>query len=185
MKLLGKKIFLQTIKKKDLEELRRIRFGTKVVKLFHGINKQTRSSQIKWYSKLNKDKSKIYLTSYNVNNNQIIGLLNARTISINKNAQVGWFFDIEKKENILYAHSVILFLDYLFKNFDLIKVYSDVLSFNKAALKFNENIGFKIEGETYNHYYYYKKYVNATYVALYRNDFYQKNKKLLKFIKND
>ena len=185
MKIIGKKVLLKTIRAKDLENLRRIRFNTKVVKLFHGINKQTKNGQIKWYKKLKIDNSKIYLTSFKKHNNQILGLLNANIIKINKNAEVGWFFDIEKKENTLFAHSVILFLDYLFKNFDLIKVYSDVLSFNNAALKFNENIGFKIEGETFNHYYYFKKYVNAKHVALYRKDFYQKNKKLLKFLEND
>ncbi len=182
MKLIGKKIILNTISHKNLEELRRIRFKTNVVKFFHGKRYQTKKGQIHWYKNIKKCKSHIYLTSYEKKSKRIIGLLNAKISIINKNAQVGWYFDIEKKQNNLYAESVIIFLDHLFNKFDLIKVYSDVLSFNQKAIKFNNNIGFVIEGETLQHYYYFKKYVNAKFVALYKHTFYKKNKKILKFL---
>jgi len=182
MILKSKNLILRPLKKKDLEIVRKIRFSKKVRKNFHGISRQTKKAQVAWFNQI--EKKHLYYVVIN-KSKKILGLLNSKINLRNRNATIGWFFDLEGSNRIRIVEAVLIFLDYVFRKYNLIKMYSDVLCSNSEALNFNNKIGFKIEGKLLKHFYYYGRFVDGFFTSIYKEDFYDKNRKFINLFKCD
>lgn len=71
------------------------------------------------------------------------------------------------------AESAILFSRYLFEQFPLRKICSEVFEFNEVAMRLNEKIGFRAEGRLKNHTWYRDRYWDHVFYSLMREDWEQ------------
>jgi UDP-4-amino-4,6-dideoxy-N-acetyl-beta-L-altrosamine N-acetyltransferase len=83
---------------------------------------------------------------------RLIGVMNATRIDKNNGVCYWGFYlgDLTAPKGSSYAMG-LLFLDSLFDNLSLQKIYGEVLSFNVDSIKFHNNIGFEYE-EVFNNY---------------------------------
>lgn len=79
----------------------------------------------------------------------------------------------QDKRNLGFgALATVSFLDYLFSEYPLRKVYSTVYGYNTNSLQANIDFGFKKEGILSEYRYYDGKYYDLIYYSINRQDFY-------------
>lgn len=173
----NQKILIRVLEKSDLKILQEYRYSPEIRPFYHGIEDPSLSQQEDWFYTLQKDTTKRYYVCQDIKSNKIYSVLNFSGLNLkDRNANVGWYFI---SSNICSTNSVIIFLHYLFFEIGLIRVYSDVMSYNIKALEFNQKIGFLDEGTLRNHVYKYEKYHDVKLVGMLKKDFFNKNKKII------
>ena len=180
------KIKIRVIEKKDLQLMQENRYSINIRPFYRGIEDPSINQQEEWFDKLQKNKSSRYYICENITNKEVFSIINFSSLNLlDRNANVGWYFLNNKSQNINAGNSIVIFLDYLFSEIGLRKVYSDVISYNKKALKFNEKIGFKIEGKLREHAFRYGVYNDLFLVGLLSEDFFKCTDKIRKKLKLD
>ena len=106
-------------------------------------------------------------------------------MNVKKQIPVGFIYsyDYNIKDNYLYlavclednarnsvigAEAGMIFLNYLFKNYPIRKIYCTVYEYNKMCMSFLKNAGFKPEGILKEHRYFDGKYYDMNILAFYR-----------------
>lgn len=62
-----------------------------------------------------------------------------------KNAEIGYFLSKRYRGKGIITKSIIIIVDYIFRNFDIIRIYAEPLAKNIASRKVLENAGFICE----------------------------------------
>jgi len=137
-------------------------------------------TQNEWYEKMSTRTDEAYFCGRSAKDQSLMSVLNYSSLNwADRNANVGWYFSPDHKNNGLTAISVLLFLNYLFNELGLMKVYSQVYTDNKRANTFNTKIGFVVEGVLKRHSWNNGSYKDMNQVALFPDVFMQKNAKIL------
>lgn len=93
------------------------------------------------------------------------------------------YVEKEYRKTRVAAVAGTMFCDYLFSFYDLRKIYAIVYDYNNASKDFLTHAGFSEEGRLKEHRYYSGKYYDMLTLALYRDTFYEKMKKVITSIK--
>ena len=90
-----------------------------------------------------------------------------------------WFEN--ESSALIIGEAGILFVDYIYKHYNIRKCYADVYGYNKKSIKFLNTAGFVIEAELKEHRYHMFDYHSLYTFALYRDKFYKRFQNFLKF----
>ncbi len=148
-KLIGKKVILGPLLKKNLE------------KYVHWLNDMevshyltiapinlTMENESEWYEKVVSDRSKIVFSIYDRKKEILIGNVSLENINhLDRSAELGIFIGYKKYWGRGYGSEAIeLILDFGFNVLNLNSIFLKVYSYNKRAIKSYEKIGFKHAG---------------------------------------
>lgn len=80
------------------------------------------------------------------------------------------------------AVASIMFLDYMFKTYNLRKIFTSVYEYNTLSMNTNISGGFTPEGVLKEYRYYNNRYYDLNYSSISRDVFYQKHNKTLSYL---
>lgn len=176
------KVKLRGFKKEDAIKLVELRDDYTAIQSFLGspfpVNMQSESE---WISNMYPPglKKNIYLAIEEVATGNFVGYCKSGNIDyINRNSAVGIIFHKDSRGKGLFQDVNILFYSYLFNEINLNKVYAYVVVGNDRALNTYLRLGFKIEGEMKKHFFQNGKYIDAHFVGLLAEDFWELMKKM-------
>ena len=102
--------------------------------------------QKKWFEQLQQSNDCYFIIR---SAEELVGLIHLNRMNVQlKNAYAGLFIGNEAYEGtgITFQASILL-LDFAFNTLELVKVYAKVHRLNKAALAYNEALGFQLDGK--------------------------------------
>ena len=110
-----------------------------------------------------------------------IGFVNFTNIDYQNN-KCYWGFYIGEKEAPKGSGKImaLLALDYIFEDFHLRKLCSEVLEFNSKSIKFHQKLRFEEEGRLEKHIFKNNYYVDVIVMALFRENWGRSKEQLLK-----
>lgn len=120
-----------------------------------------------------------FMIIINVNKQIPVGFIYSYDYNIQNNyLYIAIFIDKKERNNVLGAEAGVIFLNHLFNNYPIRKIYCTVYEYNKLSMKFLQNAGFKIEGILKEHRYFNGKYHNMSILAFYREEMSSLTKRL-------
>ena len=102
----------------------------------------TQEMQQQWFDSINNEKNLYYIVEYKTNE---IGLINVKDIDYDEGIGEGGIFIADEafqNTDIAYRAHILLF-DYVFEEFGLSAIISEILESNKRAIRFAEFLGSK------------------------------------------
>ena len=140
-------IKLRLVEESDLELLRNLRNHQSTWSNLNDINLISKTKQINWFSKIQKDKSSIWLVVTN-KKNEFLGIAKIYSIDyINKSLGLGLDIEVSKRGLGIGKKVYKILLNYSFKYLNVNRVWLQVLSTNKNAISLYKKSGFKKEGK--------------------------------------
>lgn len=141
-------ITLNRLQQKDIEMLRLWRNDKKITERMFFRDEITSEMQQKWFNQLNPTKDFYFIIHYK---NEPIGLTHLSNINDEKNSgSVGLFIYNEHYWGThLPIQASLSLLNFAFNFQKLENVIAKVLPNNKAAIRYNESLGFVFKGEEY------------------------------------
>lgn len=139
------KVTLREVCQDDLEMLRNWRNMPEI--RFNMINQEVISSeqQQNWFSDLHETNQQHFVVEYK---GQAIGYANFKPDEKGNGGQTGLYIGNKKYKGTILAFCLALaLLDYVFMELKVNHLEADVFSHNKAALRFNEQLGYSREQE--------------------------------------
>jgi RimJ/RimL family protein N-acetyltransferase len=171
--LVGERIFLRPFSKRDLPHIQRWSASAELRKLIGEVAPMSEAEAEKFYKELRTDKDRVWFVIVLKRNGRVIGeagLLRMfrpwrntdMTIIIGEKNAWGKGYGTEA------GH---LLLDYAFNRLGFHRISIGVVGFNKRALRFWENLGFKKEGVERDEYFYDNKYSDGIMMSILENEF--------------
>jgi RimJ/RimL family protein N-acetyltransferase len=171
--LVGERVFLRPFSKRDLPHIQRWSADAELRKLIGEVAPMSEAEAEKFYKELRADKDRVWFVIVLKRNGRVIGeagLLRMfrpwrntdMTIIIGEKDAWGKGYGTEA------GH---LLLDYAFNQLGFHRISIGVVAFNKRALRFWENLGFKKEGVERDEYFYDNKYSDGIMMSILENEF--------------
>lgn len=149
----GKRVSLVPLEAAHIEYIRKWRNELDIRKFFFSYDLINQYQQEKWFERYCVDSTQIIFTIIHNEDNCIIGTIGLSHIDhFHQRAELGTL--IGNKEywgKGIATEALELLLDYAFKNLNLNKVYSHILTDNIGSIKKNQKLGFLIEGTLRKH----------------------------------
>lgn len=167
----GKKIYLDAVGREDLPLLMKWRNNTEFRKFFREYRELNMDMQEKWYeSKVLNDSSTEMFAIRFTDNDELIGCCGLCYINwVHRNADlslyIGW--NNEYIDSCGYAEEACrLIFDYGFKELNLVKIWTEIYSFDQKKHELYSKLGFHKDGELRKQYYYDGKWWNSNLLSL-------------------
>ena len=129
------------------------------------------------------DRTLVHYVVVSKHNEEIVGLVTAYASSQrDRYCYLGVLGSPEYRGSGAVFQGVVLFIDYLFKVWDLRKIYMESLEFNFASFRSGVGRYFEIEGVLVSHEYYDGQYWNLYVLATTRELWASKRERLLKLV---
>jgi RimJ/RimL family protein N-acetyltransferase len=175
MKIIGNRIFLRPFEKKEARFLQEIRQDFMGLKSFAASPFPSNlESEEEWISHMYPPglRSSIILAAFESESSQFLGYCNARNINyLNRNAEVGIILHTDARGKGFFKDISLTFHNYLFKEINLNKVYSFVITTNTIAIESYKKLGFLVEGHIKEQIYQDGQYKDVFFISLYLTDF--------------
>ena len=114
--------------------------------------------------------------------NEVIGYVYSYNLNIqNSYAYIAISSDESPESRCAVAEGGIIFINFLFKQYALNKIYADIYSFNVKSIHLVSTAGFVQEANLKKHKYYNNEYHSLLIYSLYRDIFYAKNKTIINY----
>lgn len=184
VKLVGKKVVLCPVEKKDLKLLQKwvndlevTMFTTRAPFVF------TFEDEVKWLKDLKKRKNDIHLTIVDKKKGNIIGITSLHNInSAYRTADFGIMIGDKRYWSKGYGtEATILMLDFAFNVLNLNNIMLGVYDFNKRAQRVYTKLGFKKIGERRKSKFFGRKYYDTIFMDILADEF--KNSKIKEMVK--
>ncbi|HEY2722425.1 MAG TPA: GNAT family N-acetyltransferase [Chitinophagaceae bacterium] len=141
------KVILREWKKSDAENLARIANNRKI---WDNVRDQlphpyTKKDAKKWLAKVKKQER---VTTFCIETeNKMAGSIGftVRDDVYRKTAEIGYFIDEQYWGKSIATEAIGQLIDYIQKNFDVVRIYAEVFEYNKASMKVLEKNGFYLE----------------------------------------
>jgi UDP-4-amino-4,6-dideoxy-N-acetyl-beta-L-altrosamine N-acetyltransferase len=170
--LSGNKIRLRPFEKSDLEKCKQWVNDPEIATLIKRVLPVSMHEHIKWYEKVITDRTKVTFALETTEKEQYIGNLGLEYIDwTSRKARFWIYLDKAQWDKGYGKEAVSLLLNYSFYSLNLNKIYLDVGSFNKRAIKVYESIGFSTEGVLRQDFYTNGTYVDVLRMAILKRDF--------------
>lgn len=85
----------------------------------------------------------------------------------------------EKYRGVYGAIATIMFMDYIYTYYNVRKIYTEVYEYNTPSIRAHASLGFTEEARLSQYRYYRNKYWDYIYYSIKREDFYEKNDRLI------
>ena len=139
--------------------------------------KITYKDHLIWYKKLHKNNSeKIYIISYK---QKQIGVAQIKKINLINGTCTWGYYISERSFRYLALLVEYKFIDLMFKNINIRKIWGETLSTNKKILKIHKFLGFLIEGAYKKHVKVNKKYEDVILTSLFKKNWKMSKKRIL------
>lgn len=177
-------IELRLITESDIEDVRRWRNSDLIKNVSYNQTDITKEEQQIWYSHLKDNPTQIHwIISVDDKN---IGYSCLKGIDLrNKRVEFASLYIGEEDYLLsgLGASAEYKVLEYIYNEFDVNKVFCEVLSFNKKVIQLHKRFGFVEEGILKNHYFINNKFEDVHLLALFRENWFNNKEKILKILK--
>ena len=146
--LVGKRIFLRPLERKDIEKVRKWRNDPAVIENIFSYNYINDLQQEKWFEKYSNSPNEVSFIIVLNEEKEDIGVIGLSNIDFkNQNAVLNTMIGEKKYWNKGYATEALnLLVHYAFNQMNLNRITSYLFAFNKASIRKNEKNGFIIEG---------------------------------------
>lgn len=170
----GKTVYLDTINKGDLEQLRSWRNHEPFKKHFREYREITRSMQKKWFKKIVNNNSNHHMFAIReIESNKLIGTIGLTYINwVYSHADLSIYIG----DGFVYIDqraidAVNIILDYGFNQLQLHKVWTEIYSFDETKINFFNDLNFKIDGQLRDNYFYDGKHWDSIIFSLLSSEF--------------
>ena len=171
--LIGERIFLRPFSRDDLPYIQKWSGDAELRRLIGEVAPMSRADTEKWYRELLVDKDRVWFAIVLKKGDRVIGeagLLRMfrpwrntdMTIIIGEKDEWGKGYGTEAGR---------LLLDYTFRQLGFHRISIGVVGFNKRALRFWENLGFKKEGVERDEYYYDNEYSDGVMMSILKDEY--------------
>ena len=171
-----KSIAIRAMEKSDLPLVQTWRNNEKIRRYFREYREFSMSQKENWYENMIKDNRFEMFVIIDCESDEVIGVTGLTYIDW-VNAHSDLHFYIGKNEAWIdeeYAPKAIkIILDYGFGILSLNKIWAEVYEIDKLKLSFFKVIGFKIDANLREHYFYQGKYHTSHILSLLRRDYYK------------
>lgn len=167
----GKKVYLDAVTREDLPKLMYWRNLPEYRKHFREYRELNMDMQLRWYESkvLNDNSTEMFAIRMN-DTDELLGCCGLCYINwVHRNADlslyIGWEKSYIDKEGYAEEACQLLF-DYGFKELGLQKIWTEIYCFDKKKLELYKKMGFSIDGELRNQYFYDGKWWNSYMLSL-------------------
>lgn len=171
----GKKVYLDSITREDLPQLMYWRNLPQYRKHFREYRELNMDMQQRWYESkvLNDPSTEMFAIRIN-ETDELIGCCGLCYINwVHRNADlslyIGWNEQYIDEEGFAEEACRLLF-NYGFKELGLEKIWTEIYSFDNKKLDLYKKLGFAIDGELRNQYFYDGKWWNSYMLSLLANE---------------
>lgn len=167
----GEKIYIDAVTREDLPQLMEWRNRPDYRKFFREYRELNIDMQQKWYESkvLNDNSTEMFAIRLN-DIGELIGCCGLCYINwVHRNADLSLYIGWEKAyiDEEGYAEEACkLLFNYGFKELGLEKIWTEIYSFDEKKLNLYKKLGFKIDGELRNQYYYNGQWWNSYMLSL-------------------
>jgi len=174
--IVGNKISLNAVERKDLEQLRNWRNNINFRKYFREFKEISDYEQEKWFDdKIKKDDKTIMFSIRDLKNNVLIGCCGLVYINWkDRHADLSLYIgknDLYIDDNGLAEESCKLLLDYAFSDIGLNKVWTEIYEFDQKKYNLFEKIGFSQDGILRQNYWFEGKWWNSIILSFLNKDY--------------
>jgi len=147
MMLKTERLYLRPMSEEDAQFIVDMRNNSKILNSLFSYRMITVEEHLNWYKNNFNNDNRIDLMVCKKDDNKLIGTVNLANIDYkNQKAEFGIMI-AESFWNKGYAYeSSQIFIDYSFNQFNLNKIYLEVLKENDAAINLYQKLGFREEG---------------------------------------
>lgn len=173
MLLVGTKVYLRCLQKKDLERTLSWINDPDIMDNIGVRGPRTHEQQLRWFESLQDDNTKIVFSICIRDNDTHIGNVALDQIdTINRNCRLSIFIgNIQQRGNGYGFEATKLAIEYGFFYLNLHKIYCKTNATNEAALRMYKKLGFKQEGLLRKHEYKQGEYVDKIMFGLLKADY--------------
>ena len=167
----GQKIYLDAVNKEDLPSLMYWRNLPEYRKHFREYRELNMDMQLRWYENkvVNDNTTEMFAIRLN-DTGELIGCCGLCYINwVHRNADLSLYIGWEKSyiDNEGYAEEACkLLFNYGFKELGMQKIWTEIYCFDEKKLELYKKLGFSIDGELGNQYFYEGKWWNSYMLSL-------------------
>ena len=167
----GEKIYLDAVNKEDLPSLMYWRNLPEYRKNFREYRELNMDMQLRWYENkvVNDNTTEMFAIRLN-DTGELIGCCGLCYINwVHRNADLSLYIGWEKSyiDNEGYAEEACkLLFNYGFKELGMQKIWTEIYCFDEKKLELYKKLGFSIDGELRNQYFYEGKWWNSYMLSL-------------------
>lgn len=173
--LIGDRLYLRPVKKEDMTLFQKWCWDPEIRKLIGEVTPLTELELERYYEKLCNDNSRVWFSIVLKDKDRVIGETGLlRMFHPWRNTDLSIIIGEKDCWSKGYGReAILLLLDYAFGFMNFHRVSIGVVGFNKHALDFYEQIGFKREGIQRDGYFYNHKYHDFVMMSILENEFRQ------------
>ena len=183
----GRFCILEPFDKKYFDDIYEIEMDIGRIKFFSDHPKLMSKERFidNFYRKLQNYYHQYFIVKNKVHD-KVIGYVYTYNLNIsNKYVYISISSDETIESRCAIAEGGIIFINFLFKQYELNKIYADIYSFNVKSIKLVSTAGFIQEANLKQHKYYNNEYHSLLIYSLYKENFFNKNKYILNWKANE
>jgi RimJ/RimL family protein N-acetyltransferase len=171
--LIGERIILRPFTKKDLTYIKRWSNDAELRKLIGEIAPMSQAQAEKWYKELRSDRNRLWYTIVLKKNDRVVGEAGLlRMFKPWRNTDMTIIIgEKDQREKGYGTEAGHLLLTHAFHNLGFHRISIGVVDFNKKAIQFWKNLGFKKEGIHREEYYCDNKYSDFIMMSILENEY--------------
>ncbi|MCG2717961.1 MAG: GNAT family N-acetyltransferase [Nanoarchaeota archaeon] len=171
--LIGKRLYLRTLKKEDLTYIQKWSNDPEIRKLIGEVAPMSQADADKFLERVHNDDTREWFVIVIKENEQVIGeggLL--RMFPVWRTTDISLIIGEKDAWGKGYGtEAILLLLDYAFRYLKFHRVAIGVVGFNEKAIRFWGKVGFKKEGIQRDGYYYNHKYYGFVMMSILEDEF--------------
>lgn len=171
--LIGKRVYLRALEKKDLIYIRKWSNDPEIRKLIGEVASMSQADADKFLERVYSDNTREWFVIVVKENDRVIGEAGLlRMFPAWRTTDISIIIGEKDAWGKGYGtEAILLLLDYAFRYLNFHRVAIGVVGFNKSAIRFWEKVGFKKEGIQRDGYYYNHKYYDFVMMSILEDEF--------------
>lgn len=167
--LLGKNVGLRAIEREDLSQLKNWRNNTEFRKFFREVNELNDFNQNKWFESIcSRDSINKMFAIVKLDTNELIGVSGLCYIDwVNRSADFSIYIGYEDLyiDDLYAIETGKVMKDYAFGVLNLHRLWAEIYSIDEKKKVFFDALGFRLDGELKETYWYDNKWHNSLYYS--------------------
>lgn len=171
--LIGKRVYLRALEKKDLIYIRKWSNDPEIRKLIGEVASMSQADADKFLERVYSDNTREWFVIVVKEDDRVIGEAGLlRMFPAWRTTDISIIIGEKDAWGKGYGtEAILLLLDYAFRYLNFHRVAIGVVGFNKSAIRFWEKVGFKKEGIQRDGYYYNHKYYDFVMMSILEDEF--------------
>jgi len=175
----SERLVLKPVEESDLYSLLQIQWDKSVMN-YMNFKPLSLANQREWFNSVGKNNLALSIFYKTETSIDLIGLATLNGIdSLHRRASWGMKLKPDLQGRGIGFEASVILLHYAFYHLNLVKVHGDILFENIANRKMCSKLGVTEEGILKNHYYVNGAYRDVVLVAIFKDEFYEKNSQII------